>query len=449
MSKAPRQGKEIAPSIIARVANGLRGFVAGINADTWFSPGQPIPQEEPDAQRIFEYDPGINVEITPRHENVGIYQSLRNLSDNCDLVRLAIETRKDQLGALDFIIQAKKGKSASESRINYIQDKLLYPDNQHPWSTWLRMLVEDLLVVDAPTIYPRRTLGGELYSLEIIDGTTVKRILDAQGRTPLPPSIAYQQILYGIPAVDFNRDQLIFMPRNPRAHKVYGYSPVEQIITTINIAIRKQIYQLQYYTEGTVPDAFATVPQGWTPDDIRKFQRQFDALLRGDTARRRKVKFLPPGSEIVPVKKIEIKDMYDEWLARIICFAFSLPATPFINQINRSTAEAAQETALEEGIAPLKQWVKDLMNYIIAKYFGEPDIEFAWQPGEIEQDPLTLAQIQDLKLKNGSITKDEAREQDGREPLTEEQLAQIAAQNNPPANDETVKKPKNNEDKSK
>jgi phage portal protein BeeE len=131
------------------------------------------------------------------------------------------------------------------------------------------MLLEDLLVIDAPTLYKRRTRGGALYALEVLDGATIKRLIDDWGRTPLPPTPAYQQILKGIPAVDYGADELIYAPRNPRVHKAYGFSPVEQVQMSVNIALRRQIYQLQYYTEGNVPEALIGVPENWNPDQIR------------------------------------------------------------------------------------------------------------------------------------------------------------------------------------
>ena len=99
------------------------------------------------------------------------------------------------------------------------------------------MLVEDVLVIDAATIYPRYTRGGSLYSLDIIDGATIKPLIGEDGRSPEPPDPAYQQILKGVPAADFSAEELLYLPRNPRAHRLYGMSPVEQIALTVNIAI--------------------------------------------------------------------------------------------------------------------------------------------------------------------------------------------------------------------
>jgi hypothetical protein len=44
------------------------------------------------------------------------------------------------------------------------------------------MLVEDMLVIDAATIYPRYTRGGSLYSLDIVDGATIKPLIGEDGR---------------------------------------------------------------------------------------------------------------------------------------------------------------------------------------------------------------------------------------------------------------------------
>jgi hypothetical protein len=59
-----------------------------------------------------------------------------------------------------------------------------------------------MLVIDAATIYPRYARGGALYSLDIIDGATIKPLIGEDGRAPEPPDPAYQQILKGVPAAD-------------------------------------------------------------------------------------------------------------------------------------------------------------------------------------------------------------------------------------------------------
>jgi hypothetical protein len=43
-----------------------------------------------------------------------------------------------------------------------------------------------------------------------------------------------------VPAADFVADELLYLPRNLRSHRLYGFSPVEQIALTINIALRRE-----------------------------------------------------------------------------------------------------------------------------------------------------------------------------------------------------------------
>jgi hypothetical protein len=81
--------------------------------------------------------------------------------------------------------------------------------------------------------------------------------------------------------------RLADLPRNLRSHRLYGFSPVEQIALTINIALRREQATLDYYNTGSIPDSFATLPKDWTVDQIRQFQDYFDALMSGNLARRR------------------------------------------------------------------------------------------------------------------------------------------------------------------
>ncbi len=43
-----------------------------------------------------------------------------------------------------------------------------------------------------------------------------------------------------------------------------------------NIALRRQLWQLDYYTEGSIPDAPIGVPTNWTPEQIKQFQDYWD-----------------------------------------------------------------------------------------------------------------------------------------------------------------------------
>lgn len=407
-----RAGSAIAPPFIARVGALLRYMTTG-KTPSWFGPSSPLPPQAPPsvAGRQFDFPVGYNLRTRPKLDQEGVsFRDLRALADHYDLLRLVIETRKDQLAKMRWAIQPKDPNQKSNRRTRILEAFFAFPDKTHSWDEWLRMLLEDLLVIDAPTLYPRPTKSGALYALELMDGATIKRVLDETGRTPLPPAVAYQQILKGVAAINYTYDELIYRPRNLRTYKVYGFSPVEQIMMTVNIALRRQLHQLEYYRSGSVPDAVAGVPPDWQPEQIRQYQAHWDALMTDDEAARRRVKFVPGelAQNFKEIKQPPLKDQYDEWLARIVCFAFSIEPTAFVAQTNRATAQTIREQSLSEGLAPLQNWVKNLIDDVLARYLGSADFAFQWLT-EDAMDPMTQAQINVMYVNAGILDAHEVR----------------------------------------
>lgn len=388
----------------------------------WFGPQAPMPPVAPDAVggRRFDFPPGFNLQTRPRaYEPIGFLE-LRALADGYDLLRIIIETRKDQVARLGWSVRPRHAGAgaARDPRIGRIEALFARPDGDSAWDTWLRQLLEDLLVIDAPTLWCERDRAGRLLHLHPLDGATIKRVIDDWGRTPKPPLPAYQQVLHGMPAVDYSARDIIYRPRNTRAHKVYGFSPVEQIIVTVNIALRRQVFQLQYYTEGNIPEALIGTPEAWTPEQIERFQSYWDSLNAGNTAERRHAKFVPGGvaKTFLPTKEPELTGATDEWLARVCAYAFSVSAQPFVRMMNRATAETAQDQALSEGLAPIRQWVKALIDGIIAAEFAAPDLEFAWHD-DLPADAAKAASIAADYVKAGIKSVNEVRRELGLPPV--------------------------------
>ncbi len=415
------------------------GIIRGTGAD-WFGPLNPIaPVAPPDvAGRRFDFVPGYNLVTRPRaYEPIG-FGELRGFADAYDMLRLVIETRKDQMERQSWAIRpidpkyrrkSAKVDSDMQARIDAISDFWRKPDRTTPWKTWVRSLLEDMFVIDAATLYCQRTRGGKLFALPQLDGATIKPVIDDWGRTPVPYKgqdgamvfpPAYQQVLKGFPAVDYSTRDIIYRPRNVRPHKVYGYSPVQQILLTVQIALRRQMWQLDYFTEGSIPDAFLGVPDSWTPDQIKQYQEYMDTLLSGDMAQRRRLRIVPGvKAQVTQTKEPEHKDDFDEWLARIICFAFSIPPTWAVKMMNRASGEKQSDQSEEEGLEPTKEWVKDLVDGIIVDEFNSPDLEIAWVE-ETDIDPAKNETVLEGRLKVGGITLNEFRDNLGLDPYTDD-----------------------------
>jgi HK97 family phage portal protein len=409
----------IQSGVIARVAGVIRDKL-----NLWFPPLEPLPQVAPKGTptRRFDYMVGENIQIQP---HLDCFMQLRALADGYDLLRIVIETFKDHLVKVPWIIRPignrEKGtgnrKKTDDLRIQKLTELFSFPDGEQPWSAWLRALLEDALVIDAPTIEPITTRGGELVRLDLIDGATITPKIAYDGRLPKPPEVAYQQIVKGAPTVEFTADELIYYPRNRRTHKIYGYSPVEQIVVMANLALRREIWLLNFFTEGSIPEAYLGVPDTWTPDQIKQAQDAFDSYLAGNLRNRRKVIFGPDGKlQLLKADAIGGDAVLDELIVRMICFAFNVSPQALVTMMNRATAETAKAQAAEEGLIPWMMYIQDLMNLILRKYCRVTDLEFAWQD-EKEEDPTAQANNIKTLTSIGVMTVNEGRDRLGLDPV--------------------------------
>jgi hypothetical protein len=379
-----------------------------------FGPGVPLTPEPGLPARAWDFQVGTNTNLTVRAYETSP-KALRAWA-NVEIIRLCIETRKDQVEALKWGIRLKGGKKptdADRARIEKVKAFWERPDGFTDFSTWLRLSLEDVFVGDWPAWEKRRTRGGQFIGLDVLPGDTIHPLVDSTGRRPKgQDEIAYQQVIKGRPWVNMTNGELLYAPRNPRPGHNYGMSPVEQVIVTINTFMRRQAMQLAHFTEGNVPAGFLTGPEGWTPEQIEAMQKSLDLALAGNPADKSKLRFMPFGTKYQAFKDPALKDDFDEWLARVACFAFSLPPTPFIKQMNRSTGETDKERAQEEGLAPIKLWFKRVADGVNATDLGEGDLEFFWDD-QVEVDPNIQSQIDDRDLKSGLRTLDEIRERRG------------------------------------
>src|SRR5947209_9696018 len=119
-----------------------------------FSPGFPLAPAEPEKVRLWDFPVGVNTVYTPRAYEPVSFAELRALADGHDITRLAIETRKDQIERLDWVIRPGNSERGNYTRACHGTDPRIAglaefwrrPDGQRPFATWLRELLEDVLV---------------------------------------------------------------------------------------------------------------------------------------------------------------------------------------------------------------------------------------------------------------------------------------------------------------
>ncbi len=431
----------------------------GQSTGDWFGPSVPMAPVAPDSVRGREWDypAGLNLSQRARGYEPVSFETLRALADNCDLLRLVIERRKDQMCRASWSIRPRtetgtkprKGELPPEmrERIDEVTRLFRRPSYNKTFRGFLRELLEDLFVLDAPTIFLKRDQTGRISGLSNMSGAVVRVVIDEWGRTPEPMAwsgepfqwngvtvtrenylqfgrvlggffwpVTHQQVLKGLSAVNLTSLDVVYRPYNLRlGHGGYGFSQTEQVLNTVSIAIRRSASQLAYFTEGNTPAAIFSLPETWSPDQVGRFQSFWDNLFIGDLGRRRQMRFVAGGGKLQPLHEPPLKSETDEWLARVIAFAFSYPPSALVKLSNRSVAEQHERTAEEEGLGPLQQWAKEVFDDIIEIHLGHDDLEFSWAE-EAEVDQKVQSEILTRYAEAGALTLNQLRERIGEEP---------------------------------
>jgi hypothetical protein len=376
---------------------------------------------EPRAQ-VLPY--GYNTAIGPRtglSTKLTPFDQLRALAD-FDLVRISIEDAKNQILGMSWEVRVRPEFKGQETRLqSRIAEVRAFCEMPDPlaglsWPEWCGAVIEEIYVTDALTLLPRMDLGGRLIGLEQIDGATIKPLVDDRGRPPLPPSPAYQQVVRGIVETEFRLGEILYVPRSRRSYTPYGRSTVENILFAANLAIRQQLHELAYYTDGNLPDGgMWSVPETWGPDQIEAAQKKLDDITAGRSDRRSGyVRLMPPGT-YVATKDRKWEYEFLEWLGRIISWACGVSPIPIAKQMNRATGEVLEQSSMESGPRPVANHIANVVNRALMFYGGVTEVEFAWADDEVE-DPTVVYQRTDTYRKGGIITVNDARQASGLEP---------------------------------
>ena len=392
-----------------------------------FGPGLPItpgainplrPDGRPDPRR-FEYQVAQNINVT--ETRLISFKTLRAAADQIDILRRCVEVTKSKLSGLDWDIVL--GSDASEKigaesggdhvramakarekytdEINRVREFWENPDraNGLTFTDWLMIAAEETLVIDALAVFPQPTVGGDLYGLQILDGATIKPLIDDRGMRPMPPAPAYQQILYGFPRSEFSAnaddpaadgeftaDDLAYMVRNRRTTSVYGFSPVERALPLADIYLRRQQWIRAEYTDGVMPDLMFTTDAEWgtNPDLLRAYENILNDDLSGQTEQRKRARLLPTG--LTPISNEgygeKFKDTLDDYLITSICGHFGVqPAeigfSPKGGLGGAGFQEGQAENAEAIGIQPLANWYSKMITNLSYAYLGMPrELEF-------------------------------------------------------------------------
>lgn len=434
-----------------------------------FSPMEPIyPNpidvgEEPSGRprpRRFQFPVGFNLPVgQPGTEGLKLanFQVLRDYGEVPSIPRNCIEIVTTDMIDLDWDVvptddaqRAMQGnpdmREDFEKRKAEVMEFWLNPDpdNYDSFEDWFGALLEDNLVLDAVALHLVPTLGkghgpcgSNVGSLELLDGSTIKPLLNEWGSRVKPPGPAYQQFVWGVPRIDlmdiinlgpdasiddikqinpmldeltetvdeWSADQLFYLKMKSRTQTPYGFGPLEQGLLPAAIIFARQTWQWEFFRQGSLPQVF--LDPGETianAEEARQLQEAIN-MLGGDLGAKHQVIVLPPGAKTMAQKDTDLTSQLDEWLAALMCMPFGLSVsdlglTPKVSSLQSpgssraAAAQAADHSVRRSTIPRAKRLKKKLFDRVIQKLMGQKDMQWSWgieEQGENRNDQVTQA----------------------------------------------------------
>lgn len=419
--------------------------------------------------RITQYPVGFNLPQQPGAEGLKLvpFQVLRQLADVYSVVRACIQLRKEEVLGLDWDIVPTDEKSKAmqfntaemtefQSRRKEALAFFQRPDtNYHTYHSWLSAVLEEMLVIDALSIYlhPTRVpgkglFGSDLASLDILAGEYIRPLLDNRGGRPQPPAPAYQQYLWGVPrsdqmdvilnremadlpdmqgqkVSDYRADQLLYLPYTRRTWTPYGFSPVERALIPAMTGLYRQRYWMEYYQSGSVPAMFVQGPEGYTPAQNQQLESVLNAQAT-DPAHHHRIVVVPYGSKPTENHPVGLSDSFDATLNEQTLMAFDvqpmelglMPGGKTSGLGGKGAAEKSEDIQKRKATKPFIAHLKrSIFDFILQQVCGQVDMEWQWSGIDPQEDEEQKAAMLVTLVHGGIQTVDEARLDLGLQPF--------------------------------
>jgi len=347
---------------------------------------------------------------------------LRSYADRNEWVRIAINRRKRELGRAKWqIVRVDDHEEPADPRVVAAVTDLFRSVNLkgESFRTLLDLVIEDLLILDAGCIEKSKTLGGQIYELTAVDGSTIVIDPTWDGSDPKRPRYAQYDNFKLV--CELRNDELIYMMLNPSTHRVTGLSPVETLVRVIEAELYGEEYDFSSL-RATAPEGVLDIGRGLTDQQVDRFRAYYDEEIAGtknvaifgggEPGAGSGVTFTPFKDSNRDQQRME----YKKWLAGKIAACFEMDKTMFglTEDTNRSTSKTTN-TKSDEGLIGLATAVQEFITReIVWEFDRKHGFEFE---GIVARDELVESQIDATYLDRGAVTVNEWRASTGRDPV--------------------------------
>lgn len=359
-------------------------------------------------------------------------QLFRHWAEHSEWIAGAINIRRSQVSSAEWSIEPYDNTRPYSKRLAKRIYELLNKPNPavDGFRGFIEPIVEDVLVLDAGSIELVRTLRGELAELWAVNGGEV-RVNALWDGDPLEPRYFWYPTGVNEQKASWINDDFIYMVSRPRTYSPVGLSNLE----TLKLTVEAELYGHEYnrrQVAGAAPDGVMDLGEGVTRDQVKEFQSFFENEVAGKGA----IGFIggTKGSQWIPFRNTNREMQFLEWqvyLVRKIAVVFGLSPQDLgvTFDVNRSTAEVQLQTSEDRGLRPLMQMIQDYLTQEVVwdRSFGGAENNLAFRFTALNLKETSAKADINAKALAGVPWKtvNEARVEDGREPLPEEQYNQL------------------------
>lgn len=373
------------------------------------------------------------------------YDTLRRASRSVHIVRICITVLKEKVSKTKWVIRPKDpmaDKEQFKEQIDRISQLLKKPNkNGDTWRSFLDKSLEDLYVCDAVAWEKTRYPDGTVAELYQVDSTTIHPVFNEYGQQdveiPLATTkgletlpVSFLQVLnysqYGGPQSGdiiaawpkADMDYFHMHPQGSLEGFGFGLSPIEGVLSVVSNILNADNYNGTYFEEGAFPPVILQLIGQVNERDLEAYREYLMAELMGNF-HRPAVMAGATKAEVINLKNLTNNDMqfmeYTMFMAKLMTAAYGLSAEDInLTDSTGSKNVAENQTELSEGkgYSSSLELIKERINLLIEDDFGYADIEFDWTADD-SLDETEISDIVDKRLKNGTITLNEARDKFG------------------------------------
>ncbi len=379
-----------------------------------FAPGAPlVPYYGYGRQpRKYDYNVGRNITTETRPDRIP-FATLEQLYTSYDVAQICVRHAINDLRSMRVRCEAMEGYEGNPVKeIAEARRFLRCPDGKKSLRGWLAENARDLWVYDSNPIFRMRDKAGHVIGLKSVDAKTIAPMLDYYGDLPEGDAPAFQQFIQGVPWDWLTEADIIYQPMWPQTDSPYGTPPLETVLINANTDVRLQLYFLDFFTKGQVPEAFAMAPEDQSDaTSLAELQETYDDWTYADNSQRWGLRWLPAGTQIEPYKPTEFDPELAEYVMRRTCAAFMMVPSDlgFTADVNRASGDTQMDVQFRINSLPHVAYYEDIFDRVLQDDLSLP-VQVRFDTGREKEDRLMEAQAHQIYVSIGAESPSEVRE---------------------------------------